>query len=104
MSYRPDRTDIPRALRREVLERDNYQCTMRLPRVCTGIATEVDHNTPDYLGGKTVRENLRGVCPDCHAVKSRNERETALKHRAARRRLPRDTHPSQVLQPPQNQP
>lgn len=102
MSYRNDRTDVPQALRREVLGRDGHHCAMQLPGICTGDATEVDHIIPDYLGGKTVSENLRGVCHDCHALKSRHERETALKHRAARRRLPRDTHPSQALKPPQD--
>lgn len=99
MSWRNDYNRIPDALRREVLARDKGHCTMRLPNVCAHRATEVDHEIPDYQGGRTELPNLRAVCSPCHAVKTRTEREQALAYRAARRRLPRDTHPSQVLPP-----
>lgn len=83
-------------MRREVLQRDTV-CVLQVPNVCTGIATEADHRVPDSAGGATDMANLQGVCPECHTVKSEGERKAAVRHRAARRRLPRGEHPSKVF-------
>jgi 5-methylcytosine-specific restriction endonuclease McrA len=41
---------------------------------CGRLAEEVDHITPLSQGGAEVaRENLRGLCRDCHAKKSGQE-------------------------------
>jgi 5-methylcytosine-specific restriction endonuclease McrA len=57
-----------RALRNEVLERDNHQCRLRYQR-CTGIATEVHH-----LDGKVNGDNPHrcvAACHNCHAIETR---------------------------------
>lgn len=83
-------------MRRKVLQRDTV-CVLQVPDVCTGASTEVDHRVPDSDGGATDIANLQGVCPECHAVKSEGERRAAVRHRTARRRLPRGEHPSKVF-------
>jgi len=45
-------------------------------RICGGLATsvEVDHITPLAFGGHpTSRDNLQGICRECHDVKTREE-------------------------------
>lgn len=96
MSYRQNKLRIPDSMRREVLQRDPV-CVLRVPDVCTGGATEVDHRVPDSAGGATDMANLQGVCAACHAVKSEGERKAAIRHRVARRRLPRGEHPSKAF-------
>ena len=83
-------------MRRAVLQRDPV-CVLQVPDVCTGSADEVDHLVPDSAGGATDMANLQGVCAACHAVKSEGERKAAVRHRVARRRLPRGEHPSKVF-------
>ena len=55
--------------RRRVLERDGYQCQLRLPG-CTHLATECDHVT---AGDDHRLSNLQGACHSCHARKSARE-------------------------------
>lgn len=83
-------------MRRAVLRRDPV-CVLKVPDVCTGASTEVDHRVPDSDGGATDMANLQGVCPECHAVKSDGERKAAVRHRVERRKLPREVHPSKVF-------
>lgn len=52
-------------------------------RVCGAPATEVDHIHARVLGGTDDRHNLRAICSDCHARKSRRDRALALVAREA---------------------
>lgn len=36
-------------------------------------ATEVDHRVPLKQGGTDDRQNLQGLCHDCHAAKTKAE-------------------------------
>jgi 5-methylcytosine-specific restriction endonuclease McrA len=59
------RTAIPRAVRREVFERDGEQCTFRddQGRQCPARShLELDHAHPHALGGPDVTANLRVRC------------------------------------------
>jgi 5-methylcytosine-specific restriction enzyme A len=54
-----------RRARKAALERAGYRCEIRLPDVCAGRATEVDHisqaaNDPNH-------RHLRAACSPCHA-------------------------------------
>lgn len=53
-----------------VLHRDGYVCQLHLARVCTGLATEVDH-----IGDRNDHDdaNLQAVCSDCHKIKTQAE-------------------------------
>ena len=44
-------------------------------------STEVDHIVPRSRGGASVRENLAGICRDCHRAKTAAESLTARKAR-----------------------
>jgi len=60
-------------IRRAVLREQPF---CRDGRVCEhrAISVEVDHITPLSAGGHpTARENLQGICHDCHNQKTREE-------------------------------
>ena len=48
--------------------RDHRRCYL-----CGGMATEVNHVRPRFLGGGDGWENLRAVCHSCHAAKTARE-------------------------------
>ena len=62
-----------RKKRAAVLKRDRYLCQCadckgrRLP------ASEVDHVTPNYLGGSDDFDNLQSLNVDCHKAKTQRE-------------------------------
>lgn len=64
--------------------RENY---FRIKPLCVecekqgrpALATELDHITPLWMGGKDNDANRQGLCHDCHAAKTAEE----AKHRAA---------------------
>jgi len=55
-----------RRLRAYVLERDRYLCRIGTARVCTRVATCVDHIIPKELGGPDHESNLRAACAPCN--------------------------------------
>lgn len=85
------------ALRRQILERDGWQCTEILPSGarCPAAATDVDHDramTDDHSP-----ERLSSKCRRHHAIKSAAEGGRAsgarAKARAAARYRPAERHP-----------
>jgi 5-methylcytosine-specific restriction protein A len=60
-------------LRADILERDEYQCQIMYPGICTGEATTVDKTTPAARRPDlaTVRRNLRAACDACNEHKAR---------------------------------
>lgn len=80
-------------LRSVILARDSHRCQINGPR-CTGRATEVDHIIPVFEDGTDDPANLRGVCPECHAIKTQEEAQRARAKFSRRRpaaRSPFDT-------------
>jgi len=54
-------------VRPAVLARDGYACQLRIPGVCTGIATQVDHIVSPLDGGAYWDDdNLRASCKSCN--------------------------------------
>ena len=51
---------------RAVVERDGYQCRLRLPG-CTALATTADHIIRRSQGGDSSMENLRAACRPCNS-------------------------------------
>lgn len=63
------------ARRRKVLKKHRTIC-----HICGNPGgTEVDHVVPLAEGGADEEENMRPVHTDCHAVKSKEERERGLR-------------------------
>lgn len=66
---------IPIAMRRMVFERDNGLCVL-----CGKPGTEIDHtNEVKELVGKSVLENLRLLCHECHSNKTFADMERSRK-------------------------
>jgi len=64
------RHQIPEKVRKEIFEKCNYQCELKLDGECTGKATEIDHIVPIKKGGGDDPYNLQGSCMHCNRVKS----------------------------------
>jgi 5-methylcytosine-specific restriction protein A len=63
-----------RKVRRVVLDRDNYRCTIGLPG-CGKVATQVDHVVPLAFGGAPYQlENLRAACKSCNVRRANTHR------------------------------
>lgn len=60
-----------KARRAKVLSRDKYLCQIADDKVCTGVATEVDHIN---AGDDHSYRNLQAVCQACHFEKTLAER------------------------------
>lgn len=78
-------------LRSQVLRRDEYRCQIRDPG-CRGAANEVDHI---QRGSNHALENLRAVCPRCHARKSSAE-GNARRAELRSRRYRTERHPGRL--------
>lgn len=71
MPKRPYDAPAWRKVRLFVLERDNYECRVRLPG-CSEVATVADHIVPYLQGGAWYDpNNLRASCVGCNARRSR---------------------------------
>jgi 5-methylcytosine-specific restriction protein A len=55
--------------RESVLLATNCMCA----NGCGRVADEVDHDTPLEQGGSNELSNLRGLCKECHAEKTKRE-------------------------------
>jgi 5-methylcytosine-specific restriction protein A len=73
-------------IRKQVLERDGYQCQLRFAGICIGEATEADHIIQPGSGGTDDLWNLRAVCRPCHARRTGRQGAIAKQRRAARRK------------------
>lgn len=74
-------------LRRLILERDGYRCTALIQvdgetkRCSCRTGLEVDHKVPIEWGGTDLPSNLVTLCQDCHAAKTRDERQRNRRRR-----------------------
>ena len=62
-------TQAWKRLRLVILERDKWQCQIRL-RGCKGRADQVDHIRPMTRGGGHHPGNLRAACKHCNITRS----------------------------------
>lgn len=60
------------ALRRQIMERDNYTCQKCGKYMPDEVGLEVDHILPIARGGKTVPSNLQVLCSKCNGHKWAN--------------------------------
>lgn len=59
--------------RQFVLERDGWQCQVKLDDGCTVAATCVDHVIPRARGGTDDPANLQASCTSCNARKGASD-------------------------------
>ncbi len=57
------------ALRRAIMERDNYTCQMCGKYMPDEVGLQIDHIIPIAKGGKTVPSNLQVLCSKCNGRK-----------------------------------
>lgn len=57
------------ALRRQIMERDNYTCQICGKRMRDGVGLQIDHIIPVAKGGRTVPSNLQVLCSKCNGSK-----------------------------------
>lgn len=76
---------IPQKLRKQIFERDGYQCQIGYPDICVGTPSHVDHiKNLASLGlprGQNDPDNLQSACLPC------SRRKTAYEGLAAQGRL-----------------
>lgn len=72
---RPDKAEVSKKTRKEVLERDNHECTVCLK----SDNLHVHHIRPAAKGGTGDKHNLAVVCASCHAEIHRNNIDTKSK-------------------------
>lgn len=93
-----------RKIRMQVLERDHFECQLRLAG-CIWTATEVHHRAGISASGLARRQAESddaciAVCQPCHQIVTARQSVAAQKQlnavRAARRRLPQLPHPGEL--------
>jgi 5-methylcytosine-specific restriction endonuclease McrA len=100
MAWANDKTgsNIPAAVKREVLNRDGGQCQLRYP-VCTGAHEIFDHvhnlaaRGIDRRDDKPTADDLQCVCRSCHKWKTALEARAGRQRRRTQPRRPARRHP-----------
>jgi len=64
------------ARHKRILRRDGRRCYL-----CGGVANQVDHKVPLYLGGTDAETNLAAICDSCHDTKTAREGHEARRLR-----------------------
>lgn len=64
--------DIPAKTRKAVHERSGGMCEMKVPIICTGRATEIDHIKNRSQGAGHSLDELQAACGPCHRWKTAN--------------------------------
>jgi 5-methylcytosine-specific restriction endonuclease McrA len=89
-----------RVVRLRVLERDGWNCQLRLPG-CRGKADEADHIVPHDRGGAWYDEaNLRAACGHCNRARGNRLRQ---QYGSANRRPSRNWYRDQPGANPQEE-
>lgn len=66
------RKRVTKALREEIMLRDNYTCQICKKYMPDGVGLQIDHIIPIAKGGKSVPSNLQVLCSKCNGKKSKN--------------------------------
>ena len=66
---------VTRAMRYDVLRRDNFHCVRCGRGKEDGVKLHVDHIVPVSRGGKSVMGNLQTLCEDCNCGKGNRYEE-----------------------------
>ena len=69
MANNAEHAKVTRAMRYDVLRRDNFHCVRCGRGREDGVKLHVDHIVPVSRGGKTVMSDLQTLCEDCNCGK-----------------------------------
>lgn len=69
MANDEEHAKVTRAMRYDVLRRDNFHCVRCGRGREDGVKLHVDHIVPVSRGGKSVMSNLQTLCEDCNCGK-----------------------------------
>ena len=69
MANDAEHAKVTRAMRYDVLRRDNFHCVRCGRGREDGVKLHVDHIVPVSRGGTTVMSNLQTLCEDCNCGK-----------------------------------
>lgn len=75
VTLRDDLEDFTPALKKQILERDNYQCVICGMGKKEGVELHIDHIKPKDLGGKATLENGQTLCAK-HNFLKKNLKQT----------------------------
>jgi len=63
---------LTQAQKTMVRDRQDRKCNICERKL--DITSQIDHIIPRFKGGQNHPKNLQALCPDCHAMKTKNER------------------------------
>jgi len=72
------RVYISKADKDKILERQKWKCARCGKRLKPG-RYHIDHKKPLALGGSNSIRNLQALCPDCHHIKTKEDRKKIAK-------------------------
>ena len=75
MANAAEHAKVTRAIRYDVLRRDNFRCVRCGRGKEDGVKLHVDHIVPVSRGGKSVMDNLQTLCEDCNYGKGNKYKE-----------------------------
>lgn len=75
MANDAEHAKVTRAMRYDVLRRDNFHCVRCGRGKEDGVKLHVDHIVPVSRGGKSVMSNLQTLCEDCNYGKGNKYKE-----------------------------
>lgn len=75
MANDAEHAKVTRAMRYDVLRRDNFHCVRCGRGKEDGVKLHVDHIVPVSRGGKSVMDNLQTLCEDCNCGKGNRYEE-----------------------------
>ena len=64
--------------KQKILERQNYRCAICGKRLKPGVI-HFDHKKPLALGGSDDIRNIQALCPECHHIKTKEDRHKIAK-------------------------
>lgn len=82
MANDAEHAKVTRAMRYDVLRRDNFHCVRCGRGKEDGVKLHVDHIVPVSRGGKSVMSNLQTLCEDCNYGKGNKYRARSLTNKA----------------------
>lgn len=90
-----EKRNVSKARREKIISAQDGLC--KRPH-CGEQATDVDHIIPLWMGGTNGDGNLEGLCPNCHAVKTKAEASARGKVKRIEKRTEGRMKPKRPIQ------
>lgn len=83
------RMKLTKADEDKILKRQKYKCAgKRCNKDLSKIPVHFDHKKPLALGGSDTLRNIQALCPTCHAIKTRKDRDKIAKKKRKKKERP----------------